>query len=333
MKRINLLGLGFAAAVLLTACSGAGGAGSTGGATDAPGQSTAPGPTKPITVHVAETAGVPSAFLNYGVDQGFFEKEGLDIVVDTGAGGAAAIPGIIGGTTDLADSNVVSVILAKSKGLPLKIVAPGTFGADIQDHAWSAVLVSKDSPIKSAADLAGKTIAVNTLQNIGDVTIKSALEQQGINIEGIKFVEVGFPNMLAALSNGNVDAVWEIEPFMTSGLSAGDRAVLYPYVQAHPGLMIGSFVATESYIAEHPDVVKAFQRGFEATVNSVMNDPDGFREALPELAKIPEAAAQKMQLPTWKTQVDVSALEFVEEHMQKYGISTNKVDVSAMLSQ
>lgn len=324
MKRLKSLGAIVAATLVLSACS-------AGGTSDD--KAASPDIATPITIHVAETAGVPSAFLNYGVQQGFFEKEGLDLVVATGAGGAAAIPGIISGTTEFAGSNIVSVVLAKSKGLPLQIVAPGTFAADTTDNAWSAILVSKDSPIQKPADLAGKTIAVNTLQNIGDVTIKASLEKLGVDVSGIKFIELGFPDMLAALANGNTDAVWEIEPFLTSGQAAGDRAVLWPYVQAQPGLMIGSFAASDDYIAKNPKVIEAFQQGIKATVESVTKDPDAFRAALPGLAKIPEASAKAMHLPTWKTSVDAKSLGFVEEHMYSYGIITTRVSAPDLIAK
>src|SRR5918994_4781616 len=71
-------------------------------------------------VSVAETAGVPSAFLSYGVDKGIFREHGLDVKVQTGAGGAAAIPSVVSGDNQFAGSNVVSVILAANKGLPIK---------------------------------------------------------------------------------------------------------------------------------------------------------------------------------------------------------------------
>ena len=60
----------------------------------------------------------------------------------------------------------------------------------------------KDGPIKSGKDLEGKTIAVNTLKNICEVTIKASLEKEGVDVDKLKFTEVPFPDMLAALENG-----------------------------------------------------------------------------------------------------------------------------------
>jgi len=322
MKRLPILATVFAATLVLSACSSAGS-----DSADSPALT----PDALTTVSIAETAGIPSAFLGYGVEQGFFSDEGLDLVVDTGAGGAAAIPGVVSGSTQFAGSNVVSVLLAKSKGLPLKIIAPGTFATETLNEDFSAVLVSGESPIQGPADLAGATIAVNTLENIGDVTIKTALEATGVDVSGIKFVELGFPSMLAALDAGQVDAAWIIEPFVTAGLNAGDRAVLLPYVESLPGLMVGSYVASESYIAENPEIVAAFQRGVSATAESIAADPGSFRTALTELSSVPEAAAQALVLPIWKSDADLDSLALMAEQMSTYGLTSTKVDVSSIV--
>lgn len=322
MKRLPLLATVFAATLVLSGCSATGSESS---------ESSAPSADAPVTVNVAETAGMPSAFLSYGVQQGFFSDEGLDLVVDTGAGGAAAIPGVVSGATQFAGSNVVSVLLAKSKGLPLKMIAPGTFATETADKDFSAVLVSDGSPIQGPNDLAGKSIAVNTLANIGEVTIKTALEASGVDVSGISFVELGFPSMLAALDSGQVDAAWIIEPFVTAGLNAGDRAVLWPYVEAYPGLMVGCYIASESYVADNPTIVASFQRGVTSTAESIAADPASFRTALTALAKVPEAAAKSLVLPIWKSNVDLGSLTFIEGQMFAYGLTATRVDVPSVL--
>lgn len=321
MKRISLIGALAGAALMLSACGGAGAADNQG-----------PDPASPTKINVAETAGVPSAFLSYGVQQGFFEDEGLDVTVDTSTGGAAAVPGLVSGGLQLAGSNTVSALLAAGKGLPVSIVAPGTFASETSGEDFSAVLVAKDSGINEPADLAGKTIAVNTLENIGDVSITAALETQGIDTSGIKFVEVGFPDMLPALERGQIDAAWEIEPFVSIGTEAGNRPVLWPYVEARPGLMIGSFLATNDYRDNNPEVIEAFRKGITATAEAVSEDPDAFRAALPQLAKVKPEVAKSMTLPVWKPDVDLESLKFIDQQMQKHGITDKPVDVSAIVA-
>src|SRR5918995_421571 len=110
--------------VLVLAACGDGGGGS--GADEAGG---------PDRVRVQDTAGVPSAFLEYGVQKGFFEDHQLDVEVTPSQGGATVVPAVVSGDTDIAGSNLVSVLLAQGKDIPVKIVAPRTLvrGAEKQD--------------------------------------------------------------------------------------------------------------------------------------------------------------------------------------------------------
>ncbi|GAB3272527.1 ABC transporter substrate-binding protein [Arthrobacter pigmenti] len=325
MKRTFLTSTVLASLLATTACGGDSAQEATSGAGTSGAESM-------TTIRVAETAGAPSAFLQYGVDQGFFEEEGLDVQVDVSAGGAAAIPGVVSGDLQLAGSNVVSVMLAASKGLPVSMVAAGTRTAETVEEDFSKVLVKGDSNIDEPQDLAGKTIAVNTLENISEVSIKAALESENVDLSNIEFVELGFPDMVPALENEQVDAVMAIEPFVTIGLNNGHRAVLSPYVQAQPGLQIGSYVATKAYIEENPDTIEAFRRGVAATGQSIAEDTESFREALPELASIQPDAVGSMNLPVWKANVDTESLRFLEEKMRQYGITSERLDVSTVVA-
>src|SRR5215204_5131236 len=60
-----------------------------------------------------------------GVEQGFFEEQGLEVELVPGSGGAAAVPGVVSGDYDFSFGNVTSILLASSEGLPLRIVANG----------------------------------------------------------------------------------------------------------------------------------------------------------------------------------------------------------------
>jgi NitT/TauT family transport system substrate-binding protein len=67
-------------------------------------------------------------------------------------------------------------------------------------------VVTREASIRTAADLAGKRVAVNTLKNIGDTTIRASVRKAGGDPSSIKFVELAFPDMPAALQAGRVDA-------------------------------------------------------------------------------------------------------------------------------
>lgn len=322
MKTLSGTALAAVAALTLSACGGQ----------SEPETSAAAEGGELIQVNVAETAGIPSAYLSYGVEQGFFEEEGLDVTVDTSAGGAAAIPGLISKDLDLAGSNAVSALLAASKGLPISIIGPGTYGTETEGEDFSAVLVAKDSDIQEPADLEGKTIAVNTLENIGDITISAVLEEHGVDPATVDFVEIGFPEMIPALERGQIDAAWEIEPFVTIGSKSENRPVIWPYVEAHPGLMVGSYLATEEFMEQNPEVIEAFRNGLKATAESISEDPDTFREALPEISTVSPEVAEAMVLPDWKSDVDKESLQFLQDRMLAGGVISEPIDIDAVVA-
>jgi NitT/TauT family transport system substrate-binding protein len=226
----------------------------------------------------------------------------------------------------------VSVLLAQSKKLPIKIVAPGTFVRTKAKDDFSAIIAKKGGP-RSAKDLEGKTLAVNTLKNVNDITVKESLRKQGVDGSKVRLLEVDFPDMVGAVQKGRVDAAFAIEPFVTQGLSAGLSVVTRPYVGTKPGLQIGCYFTSEQYLAKNKDAVTRFQEGVAETAKSVTDDPAGFRAFLPKAAKIPPAAAKKIVLPAWKAKSDPASIALTAELMQRYGVTKSKPDPESALAK
>ena len=287
----------------------------------------------PATVRVQDTAGVPSAFLEYGVQKGFFKKRDLNVKVTPSQGGATVVPSVVAGKVDIGGSNVVSVLLAHGKGIPVQIVAPGTFVQSNPKRDFSAILAAPGSDIRSPKDLEGKTLAVNTLKNVAELTAKASLEKKGVDVSKLKLTEVDFPDMVPALGQHRVDAAFAIEPFVTAGIKAGDRVVDRPYVGTKPGLQIGCYFANDKYVSSHRDVVKRFRQGVADTASAVAEDPAAFRSFLPKAAKIPPAAAKKVVLPAWKARNDQASLALTATLMERYGVVKQKPDVSDVVAK
>ena len=282
----------------------------------------------PDRVRVQDTAGVPSAFLAYGVDQGFFEKRGLDVEVTPSQGGATVVPAVVAGDTDIAGSNLVSVLLAQGKDIPVTIVAPGTFVRNQRSQDFSAILAAGDSDIRAPADLEGKTLAVNTLKNVAELAAKASLAKQGVDVSKIELAEVDFPDMNGALTQGRVDAAFQIEPFVSLAVKEGHRIIDRPYVGTKPGLQIGCYFTSERYLSENEDIVERFQQGVADTAAAIADDPEGFRKFLPEAAEIPPPAAEQAVLPAWKAENDQASLDLTAELMERYGVVEEKPDTS-----
>lgn len=276
--------------------------------------------TELVTLTVGDVLGTPAAFLQFAVQEGFFEEQGLEVQVEPNPGGAANIPGVEAGDFEIAGSNVVSVLLARSQGLGLTMVSAGTFGGETPETDFAQILVNEDSDIQGPADLDGRSVAINTLANIAEVTTRASIENAGGSHEDIEFVEIGFPDMIPALQDGQVDAIFEIEPFVSLGLDQGLRSVVAPYAGTEPGMAIGSYFSSDEFVAENPDVVDRFIAGISAAGDYVAANQDEFRDALVEIADQDPEVAAAVTVPDWGGPVDVASVELIGDLMVRYGL-------------
>src|SRR5262249_4367031 len=150
------------------------------------------------------------------------------------------------------------LLLANSNGLPLKMVCNGVASTGVVGNDYGAIVVKKDSPIKTAADLAGHKVAVNTLKNIGDTTTREAVRKAGGDPTKVNFAAMPLPNMGAALQGGQVDAIFVVEPFVTAALDAGGRVLSSVYAEAAPNLTVATYFTSKQLISSNPDLVSRF---------------------------------------------------------------------------
>jgi NitT/TauT family transport system substrate-binding protein len=257
--------------------------------------------------------------LYVGIEQGFFRDEKLDIKPQLAEGGAAIIPSVISGDYQIGFSNTTSLIIAASKKLPVQIVAQGVLAGTGDDDAWDAVVARKGSGIKNPKDLEGKTLAVNTLNNVGPLTINNAMEKAGADYTKIKYIEIPFPDMNAALEAKRVDAAFEVEPAYSGGKAAGGTPILHSYEDTAPNLTVATYFASKEYIAKNGDVVDRFTRAIEKSLDFASKNPDAVRKAIGTYTEIPAEVLAKITLPQWKADLNEPTIQQVADLAKKYG--------------
>jgi NitT/TauT family transport system substrate-binding protein len=310
---------------LLAACGGDGNGGDGDGGRG--------GAQEPVTLTVGLIPIADVAPLYLGMNQGFFEEENLTIETQFAEGGAAIVPSVISGDYQIGFSNTTSLIIAATQNVPVQIVSQGVLGGATDDESWDAVMVAEDSPIRSPQDLEGKRIAVNTLQNIGPVTINTALDEEGVDYTTVEYVEVPFPEMIPALSSGDVDAVFVVEPFVTQGEAEGARTILLPYVQTTPSLTVATYFASRQYIEENGDVVDRFVRAMNKSLEYAQENPDEAREVVLEYTEIPPEAAEAMTLPQWNSDLNLPTIEMMAELTEQYGFIDEQPDIGELIRE
>ncbi|MEI2732100.1 MAG: ABC transporter substrate-binding protein [Dermatophilaceae bacterium] len=323
MTRKYLSVLAAAALAALAACS----SGSPSGSTTTGSAGPAAG-AKEVNVAVIPIVDCSPAFL--GVSKGFFAEEGLNVKLTQVTGGAAAVSGVVGGSFDIGFGNPVSTMVAVDKGLTLRYVSNGVTTSGKKPD-FGAVVVKGDSPIKTPADLAGKTVSVNNLSNIGDTTIRKVVEEAGGDPKTIKFVEVAFPDTPAALDRGQIDAAWMLEPFLSASLASGSRIVTNNFVDFDANLDIAGYFTKSDSFDSKKDIVAAFQRGMKKALDYANTHPQDVRDIVGTYTKIDADARSKMVLPRFQADFHRDAVQKLADSVLKYGTVSKAVNVSAIL--
>ena len=319
--------------VVVAGCGGSsgGGSGETAGGTPAAGSTggaTGGGELQKVSVGVIPIVDVAPIYL--GKEKGFFKKHGIELSLSSAQGGAAIVPGVVSGQFQFGFSNVTSLIIAHDKGLPVKVVAAGNFSTGkVPD--FSAVVVKKDSPIKDAKDLEGKTVSVNTLKNIGDTTVRESIRKAGGDPAKVKFVELAFPDMPAAVANGRVDAAWVVEPFVTIAKSQGDRVVAWNLVDTAPNLMIAAYFTSEKLEQSDPELVKNFKAAINESLDYAQAHQDEVRQIVPTYTKIDAKLVNKLTLPVWGTTINTKSTQRLADLALQDGLISKKADLSTLL--
>jgi NitT/TauT family transport system substrate-binding protein len=266
-----------------------------------------------------------------GQQKGFFKSRKIELTMESGQGGAAIVPGVVSGQFQFGFSNFTSLLIAQTKNVPIKVVSNGVASTGVAGKDFGGVTVKANSPIKSAKDLAGKKISVNTLKNIGDTTIRESVRKAGGDPSGISFVEMPFPNMAAALDAGQVDAAWVVEPQLSQILGTGARVVAWNFVDPAPNLTIAGYFTSTKLIADKPDLVKNFTAAMNESLTYADAHPDEVRAIIGTYTKIDPGLVAKLTLPKWPTEINRASVETLAKLGEQDGVITGSPDLGKLL--
>jgi NitT/TauT family transport system substrate-binding protein len=265
-------------------------------------------------------------------DKGYFADENLSVTWTNVAQGGVAIQAVFGGSAEIGGSATFETMVARSHGLDLTFIADGVH---IHKHPPdnSALLVRTDGSVRTAADLVGKKVSVGLIDSINYVHMLAWLEKHKVDPKKVQFLEIPFPQMADALFQKRVEAVWNVEPFVTFMTRTGKAKVLaYPYLETLPGMDIVAYFAKESWIKSHPALALGFRRAIDRATTDVATmskeDRDNwvakFTGMKPDLVK-------HVTLPVFTTQYDIPSLQANIELGVKYKMISKSFDVKTMI--
>jgi len=200
---------------------------------------------------------VPDGFVLMCVEKGYLEEEGLDVTF-TSSNSSELVRAAVSNRLDI-------ILLAPGSGF-----AAQEAGSDVKmvGVPWNKVrdFIYATSDITSAADLVGKSIAIQAPNTSSEILVSAVLERFGISADQVDMVQTGGDSeRIAALLSGRVDAtvagienlpVIEQDPNFTTVLSVGEIV---------PDVLGAAWFSTGRVIGERPEdltkVLRAYTRG------------------------------------------------------------------------
>jgi NitT/TauT family transport system substrate-binding protein len=270
---------------------------------------------KPDTVDGLTTVGlgvipivdVAPAYL--GKAKGFFSSRGIDLSLVQEQGGAAIVKGVLAGKYQFGFSNVTSLMAAQADGAPLRVVANGVASTGREFRDFSAIVVPYGSPVRSARDLAGKRISVNTLKNLGDTTVRQSVRKAGGDPTGLRFVAMPFSAMPGALQAGTVDAAWVVEPALSEAITLGAQVVASNLVDTAPNLTVATYFTGPAPAGQDATLAKRFAEAVNESLRYAAEHPDEVRAVVGTYTQITETVRLMMILPDWPNAINRASVE------------------------
>jgi ABC-type nitrate/sulfonate/bicarbonate transport system substrate-binding protein len=177
------------------------------------------------------------------------------------------------GQIDVGGSFDGSVAKLALSGAPIQAVV-AYYGTD--KDAYTGFYTLPNSPIKSARDLIGKKIGVNSLGGYFEAVIDTYLAQQGLSPDEIKQVQLVTlppPNTDQALRAGQIDVASLLGQFRDEALAKGGIREIFKDSTLFGDISVGSYVFRKDFIAKHPDLVRTFVDGVGKAIDWTKSTP------------------------------------------------------------
>ena len=296
----------------------------------------------PTKIKVGQIGAVSDAGIFIAQEKGFFKSEGLDVELITFKAAPQTLPALATDEVQLSGSAVTPALFnAFARGITMKLIADK--GRVSQGFGWAAIVIRSDlaDTIKDFKDLKGRKFAVLGKGVSSTAQLGKALELGKIQPSEIEMIELGLPEMVAALSNKAIDGATLLEPFVTfaTARNVGVRwkgmEEFLPFTGQN-----GVIIASQKFVEQKPDAARrwmtAYLKGTRAYVDAVTRgiDRDSINAILAKHTAIKDIAVLTKIAPTGfdpNGRMEVKSLEADQDWFLKLGLQQARADLGKVI--
>jgi ABC-type nitrate/sulfonate/bicarbonate transport system substrate-binding protein len=300
----------------------------------------------PLNPRVALKVGAIGAVSDAGIfiaqEKGFFRDQGLDVEIVSFKAAPQIFPAIATGEVQVSGSAVTPALFnAFARGIGMKLVADK--GQVAKGFGFAAIVIRSDlaDTVKDFKDLKGRKLAVLGKGVSSTAQLGKALELGGLEPNQVELVELGLPEMVAALGNKAIDGATLLEPFITLAI-AKHVAIRWkgmedflPFVGQN-----GVIICSQTFAQSQPEPGKrwmaAYLKGNRAYLDAVTKgvDFDGINAILAKHTAVKDVALLARIAPTGfdpNGRMEVKSLEADQDWFLKLGLQQARADLSKVI--
>jgi NitT/TauT family transport system substrate-binding protein len=257
-----------------------------------------------------------TALMFYGNDQGFFKNAGLTVDLQSMANGEACTLAVAGNAVDVGCSEVVSLVLAFRKGVPITIIGSG--GIQTSKAPVGLLFAQQNSSLKSGADFNGKTVAVVGLNGFAQFGTQQWIDKNGGDSKTVKFIQLAGAQIAIALQDGRIDGAFVPEPFV-SAVRKVARPVADSMASVAPEFLTSAHFTTLQYAKDHTDDIRRFQAALHQSADWANSHPDQTALILERVARVAPEVVQASTRAHFGNALQVKDLQPLIDMAAKYG--------------
>ncbi len=261
-----------------------------------------------------------------GLFEDEFSKDNIKVSFPEITEGSKMTEAVAAGSLDFCNAiGATSVILAAANGVNIKIIgmysrAPKAF-----------TIMSKDSSIKTVADLKGKKI-VGPKGTILHQLLLEALKKDNMKVDDVQFINMGIPQGVSAMMSGSADAALVAGPAVPQAVDKGAHIIT-----TGEGLVDATIViaARGDFLDKHEDIAKRYMSVHQKSLDFMKNNPDEAYKLASEETKMSIDQVKEMynlyDFNPKITDKDIQELEKTQDFLKDNGMLTKTVDIKALI--
>lgn len=284
-----------------------------------------------LTVSVMATTDIGPLLL--AIEEGRFAEAGFTFGIEDleiTDSGAESVARLAAGRVDIAYATYPPFFLARAGGFDVKLIS----GASSAGPGSCVVVALPGSRVRSAHDLAGARVAVTARDTISELMVSSALAEAGVDHRDVEFVEVPFPRMAGLLADGEIDAAFLTEPYLSAARRDVGAVPLFDTATgATRNLPTAGFGTSAAFVERNPRTVAEFQRILAEATSAATADRSRIEPLLEDFADIDGETVERATLLTFQSALDARRLQRVPDLMRGFGLLDRRVDAAAMIPE